>query len=112
MFTAESKTDLNWFWKNWFYDFNYIDLAIKAVTYNGKTYSITIENIGGKAIPVNLEVLYTDGTTATIQQKCEVWKSKKSIAVATTSSKKIKQVKLLNGIYPDADTTNNLFEIK
>lgn len=111
VFNLESKTDLNWFWNNWFYEFNYIDLAVKAVNSNGKNYSITIENIGGKAIPVTIEIAYADGTTSTIQQKCEVWKSKKVITVTTSALKKIKKVKLINGIYPDADITNNLFEM-
>jgi hypothetical protein len=112
VFNAESKTDLNWFWNNWFYEFNYFDLAVKGVKATGNTYTITIENHGGKAIPVTVEVLYADGTTSTITQKCDVWKSKKVSAITTSSVKKIKQVKLLNGIYPDADSTNNLYEVK
>lgn len=112
LFSAESKTDLNWFWKNWFYDFNYFDLAIKGIKALGTGYTVTVENTGGKAVPVTLEILFADGTTSTIQKKCDVWKTQNSILVTTATSKKIKQVRLLNGIYPDADSANNLFEIK
>jgi hypothetical protein len=44
-FNDVTKKNLNWFWSNWFFSHNYIDLAIKSTTRSGNDYSITIENM-------------------------------------------------------------------
>jgi hypothetical protein len=48
-FNDASGKDLNWFWSNWFFGNNYIDMGIKTALKTGKGYDITIENIGGMA---------------------------------------------------------------
>ncbi|MEO8151205.1 MAG: M1 family metallopeptidase [Bacteroidia bacterium] len=110
-FNNVSKQDLNWFWNNWFFQFNYFDVGIKSVKATGNNYTIILENIGGMAVPVNLKITFADGTTTTLTQKCDVWKNKKSITIQKTFAKKIKQIALENGIYPDVDKENDLFKM-
>lgn len=111
-FNDVSNLDLNWFWSNWFFQFNYFDVAVKSVNAVGKNYSIVVENVGGKAVPVNLKITFTDGSTTTLTQKCDVWKTIKQLTLTKTFAKKVKQVELQTGIYPDADKSNNAMDVK
>jgi len=44
-FNTASGQNLNWFWNNWFFSHNYIDLSIREVNKSDKGYSVTIDNI-------------------------------------------------------------------
>jgi hypothetical protein len=104
-FNDASGKDLNWFWKNWFFSYNYLDLAIDKVNGN----SVGIRNIGGFAIPFDLVLTYTDGTTTRQHQTPAVWSADQSnISVNLPgNSKKLKSIQIDNGIYVDADASNN-----
>jgi Peptidase family M1 domain len=112
-FNNVSGKNLNWFWNNWFFSNYYSDLAVKSVIKKGPAYTVTIDNIGGFAIPFDMEINYTDGTKESIYQSTAVWISNQKTAVITVkTAKKIKSVKLDNGIFMDADEENNLKEMK
>ena len=99
---------MNWFWNNWFFSHNYIDLGIKSVTNSGNNYSITIENIGGMAAPVNVIVNYSDGTKESFHQTPAIWQNDQQQAIVKISSnRKITSVSLDGGIFMDADLSNN-----
>ncbi|MEO7308424.1 MAG: hypothetical protein ABIR78_12195, partial [Ferruginibacter sp.] len=70
--------------------------------------TVSIQNIGGFAIPTNLMVEYTDGSKEKIHQTAAIWeKNQKLATVNINSKKKIQYLKLDNGIFMDADMTNN-----
>jgi hypothetical protein len=107
-FNDVSGKNLNWFWSNWFFSNNYIDLAIKSVTNSGNNYSITVENIGGMAAPVNVIVNYSDGTKESFHQTPAIWQNDHQQAIVKiSSSKKVASINLDGGIFMDADLTNN-----
>ncbi|HEY1869870.1 MAG TPA: M1 family peptidase, partial [Chitinophagaceae bacterium] len=107
-FNDVSGKNLNWFWNNWFFSHNYIDLAIRSVTNSGNNYTVTIENIGGMAAPVNVIVNYSDGTKESFHQTPAIWQNDQQQAIVKiTSSKKITSVSLDGGIFMDADPSNN-----
>jgi hypothetical protein len=112
-----SGKDLNWFWANWFFSYNYLDLAIDKVdekTEQHKT-NILIRNIGGFAIPFDLVVTYTDGSTERIHQTPAIWSTDPSRATASFSSasgKKLQSIQVDNGIFVDADPSNNKWTAK
>jgi hypothetical protein len=100
--------NLNWFWNNWYFSNNYIDLAVRGVTKSAGGYSVALENIGGMAAPVDLLVRYTDGTTGAIHQTPAIWEAnQKRATVPITTRKVVQSVQLEGGIWMDADTTNN-----
>ena len=112
-FNDVAKKNLNWFWSNWFFSHNYIDLAIKSTTRLGNDYSVTIENIGGMAAPVNIIANYTDGTKESFHQTPVIWQSNQGKAtVKISSKKKVESISLDGGIFMDADTTNNTWKEK
>ncbi len=107
-FNNVSGRNLNWFWQNWYFSNNYIDLAVASVTKNGSGYSVVIDNIGGMAAPVNILARYTDGSTDTIHETPAIWESNQQRAtVAIPTRKTIQSLALDGGIWVDADTTNN-----
>ena len=63
--------DLNWFFNNWFFTNGYIDLAVAPVT----GPAITVQNIGGFAVPFDVAVEYTDGSRETLHQSPAVWQA-------------------------------------
>jgi len=104
-----SGQNLNWFFNNWFFTNNYIDLSIKNVAKN----VVSIENVGGFAVPFDVNVVYADNLTETLHQTPEIWKAnQKRTAIALKNKKQIKQVTLEGGIFMDATPSNNTLIIK
>jgi hypothetical protein len=103
-----SGQDLNWFWDNWFFSHNYIDLAIKSVEKTSAGYTVLINNIGGMAAPVNLLIKYADGSTASLHETPLIWQADQRLArVDIPSEKNIQSLVLDGGIFMDADPSNN-----
>ena len=67
-----SGKNLNWFFENWFYTNNYIDLKIAAVAKQDKQLVLTVENVGGFAVPFDVVVIYEDNSTEKIHFTPEV----------------------------------------
>jgi hypothetical protein len=104
-----SGKNLNWFWKRWFYDGGIPDLAITSV----KGKQITITSIGEKPVPVDITVLFKDGTEQKIHSSPAVWeKGNKTITVDFNAAKKVQRITLGSLYVADADATNNIYEPK
>lgn len=108
-----SGQNLNWFFQNWFFTNNYIDLAIsKPQITNGKA-TFVIKNKGGFAIPFDILVTDTDGKTETIHKTPAVWKTnQKEMTMTVNTNRKIKSIKLDGGIFMDATPSDNVYEVK
>lgn len=108
-----SGKNLNWFFNNWFFTNYYIDLALKSVTKNGNIYKLGIQNIGGFAVPFDVKLTYTDGTSENFHQTPSVWENnQKQITLNIKANKSIKTVVLDGGIFMDADESNNKWTAK
>lgn len=108
-FNNVAGKNLNWFWNNWFFSNNYMDLALQPLKKTSTGYTVSIKNIGGFFIPVNMIIKYADGTSETKHLSPAIWeKDPKQVTVPVATKKKIESVKLDGGIYMDADETNNL----
>lgn len=106
--TASGK-DLNWFFNNWFFTNNYIDLLVKNVNKD----IVSVENVGGFVIPFDVIVTYGDNTTETFHQTPAVWKTnQKRATIALKNKKEIKKVTLDGGIFMDATPANNTWSSK
>lgn len=112
-FNNASGKDLNWFFQSWFFSNGYVDLALGNVTNTDKGYSVTINNLGGFAVPVDLVVIFEDGTAGKLHQTPEIWsKNRKTTNLNIASPKKAKAILLDGGIYVDSDETNNRWDQK
>ncbi len=114
-FNDTAGQNLNWFFQNWFFTNNYIDLAVTGVAQPapGGSATVTLANIGGFAVPVDLRVTYADGSTETQHATPAIWQANQRQAVVPIAAKKaVKSVALQPGIYMEADTRNDAFEVK
>jgi hypothetical protein len=99
---------LDWFWTNWFFSTNYIDLAVKSVTKSRDGYTVTVDNVGGMDAPFDLAVTLADGTTQRLHQTSAVWEKNSAQAVIPVRTKSaVKSVEIENGIWMDANTGDN-----
>lgn len=105
-----SGKNLNWFWKRWFFEGGFADLAISAVIKKGSAYIITVISKGTKPVPVDLTVTYTDGTTSKVHRTIAVWeKGATSTTVTVPTTKAIQNITLGSTWVPDADKKDNVY---
>jgi hypothetical protein len=107
-FNNISGKNLNWFWNNWFFSHNYMDIGVKGVKRQGNKMKVTIENIGGFDIPFDIVMQKTDGSTQKKHITPAVWKGhQKQITISLKKAKNVNKITLKTGIYVDADLSNN-----
>ncbi len=112
-FNDVSGRNLDWFWSNWFFSNNYIDLAVKGVKKSGSGYAVTVENIGGMVAPFDVVLHFTDGSTQRTHETPAVWeRNQKRTTVSVHSGKKLQSVVLDGGIWVDANAANNTWTVK
>jgi aminopeptidase N len=110
---AGSGENLNWFWKRWFFDNGYPDLAITAVTNKLKSYHIVITSKGTKPVPIDLIITYADKTTSTIHRSVEVWKKGNStVSITVPTTQKITKVELGSTYTVDTNKADNVYVVR
>jgi hypothetical protein len=107
-FNDATKQDLNWYWNNWFFSNNYIDLAIEKVSIKGTDYLVDIKNIGGFAVPFDLIVIYADGKQERVHKTAAIWKAnQKQASVEIKGSGDVQSILVEGGIFMDAIPSDN-----
>lgn len=108
-----SGQDLTWFFQNWFFTSNYIDLALTKADKTAQGTTISIKNIGGFAVPVDLKVDYADGSTETLHRSPELWRANQQQAsIMVPAGKAVRAVSFDHGLYMDADTKNDRLTVQ
>ena len=106
---AGSGKNLNWFFNNWFYTNNYIDLKIASVMEQDKKLVLTVENVGGFAVPFDVVLTYEDGSAEKGHFTPAVWeKDQKTTNLNIPVKKKIKSINLDGGVFMDYRPGDNL----
>lgn len=107
-FNDAANRNMNWFWNNWFFTSSYIDLAVRNTIKTNSGYTVTVDNIGGMAAPVDIIAIYSDGTKETFHQTPAIWeKNQQQAVIKIAADKTIASLQLAGGIFMDADETNN-----
>lgn len=109
-FSSVSGQDLNWFWKPWFYEWGYPDLALTAIVKdeNEARQMVVIERVGSLPTSVYVKVEYTDGDTEMLYAPATVWKNgEKTLRLPAGKAKVIKKAKLGNYNMADKKMGNN-----
>jgi hypothetical protein len=105
---AGSGKNMNWFWKRWFYDDGYPDLAFGQVTKTGNDYSITVRSIGTKPVPIDLTIYFQDNTMQKIHRSISCWENgERETRINFTSTKKLLRMKLGSLYVPDINKKDN-----
>ncbi len=98
--------NLNWFWKPWFFDWGYPDLAVAGTNNKG----VVIENIGSMPQTVSGVILYDDGSEQIFWYSAAVWNDgRRTFVIPTKKRLRVRQVSLGHPQVSDADPTNNIW---
>jgi hypothetical protein len=113
-FSDASGENLDWFWKPWFFEFGYPDLAIQDVKLENGKIKITVKKIGNYPVPVFLTLLTKEGKEINFEVSVEIWKDVKNneFTYEKEINDNIVSVKLGNKYIPDINPGNNEFLIK
>ena len=105
---AGSGKKLNWFFYNWFFTPSYIDIKLESAVEAKSGYTLSVKNIGGFAVPFDVNVTYADGSSDIFHQTPAIWKKdQKATVINIKTSKPVKSILLDGGIFMDADEKNN-----
>jgi hypothetical protein len=102
--------DLNWFWKNWFFEKNIPDLAITKVIHTKQQYRVVVSNVGTEIVPVHLTIYYKDGTTQVLGKSIASWAGgNKTVTISFKTNKPISKIVLGKPYDADIDLKNNVW---
>ena len=112
-FNDVAKEDLGWFWKPWYFEYSYPDLAIKNVIAEGNSYKVEIENKGNLPLPIYLTFLTSEGKKEVYEANPSVWKNgNNEITVEMKWPEKVSKIMLGNSIIPDVNEEDNFYLFK
>ncbi len=108
--------DLNWFWKEWFYQNWKLDQAIETVQYVNadpkQGVDITIVNKEQMVMPVEIEIKEANGTTGRVNLPVEVWQRSSKWTLHYNSTDMVTSVVIdPDNKLPDVDLTNNTWGV-
>jgi hypothetical protein len=103
-----SGVNLNWYWKRWFFDNSVPDLAIRKFIDSKKEKTIVVEMKGDKPVPIDLNILFTDGSAQKIHRSVSIWKrGDKTVDIKFTSDKTVREITLDSLIVSDINKKDN-----
>ena len=109
-FNDVTGQNLNWFWKPWFFEIGYPDLAFDKVSVNNDKATIQIKNNGIIPVPVKLTVEYENDSSEVFYYNADVWKEgNKTYKTEIELKGSLKQIKLGDVFIPDSNRENNLY---
>ncbi|MGH7540664.1 MAG: M1 family metallopeptidase [Gemmatimonadota bacterium] len=102
-----SGKELDWFFRAWIYEDATLDQAVAEVRRNGASTRVVIENRGAVVMPVEVRLVYQDGSDETRRLPVDVWRDgvRHSIVV---EEKAVRHVQVDPSFtLPDVDRSNN-----
>jgi hypothetical protein len=109
-----SKRNLNWFWKAWFFDHAYPDIAIAGSSVKNNVLSLKIEQLGTLPVPLQIKYTYQDGTAVDDYAKADIWDKSTitTVIYKIRPNKKLAKVEINQELVPDIDLSNNSYTFK
>ena len=111
-FNDIAEQNLNWFWKPWFFDKGFPDLAIDKVNLNDKEAEVIIKKNGNIPTPIKLKFTFEDDSVQEMFFPTDTWKNgNKEFSARIELNGTLKQIELGDLTIPDSDRENNLFVV-
>jgi Peptidase family M1 domain len=100
--------DYTWFFNNWFFSYNHVDLTLAGVRDGANGSSVAVHNPGGMAIPFDLVLNYSDGSSERVHRTPAAWQAHpRKTEVPVPAGKALKSATLDTGLFPDANPGDN-----
>ena len=107
-FNDAGGANYDWFFRNWFFGYNYMDLAVDGVRRDGGTEVVTVRNAGGMALPFDVVLEYADGSSKRVHRTPAAWQADgRKTEVRVTGGKTLRSVNVDTGIYVDFNPGDN-----
>ena len=111
-FNAAGAGDHDWFFNNWFFGYNYMDLAIAGVTSGADGHAVTLRNPGGMAVPFDAVLTYADGSSERLHRTPAAWKDNpRETVVRAASGKALQSVVIDTGLFVDFVPADNEWKV-
>lgn len=105
--------NLDWFWRPWFFDPGYPDLAIVNVERTPGRTVVTVLRKGTMPVSVQIDVTLSGGGTQTVRENAAVWKDgAREAAFTIEHSAPVASLRLGGPHVPDSNPTNNTWNSK
>lgn len=102
------QMDLSWFWKPWFYEKAFPDLAVKAYKKKDNFLEIEIEKVGNIPVPIKISFYNQDKNLKEIYFTADVWKDgNKTYLVKIDNPPSFDEMILGDVKIPDVNKNNN-----
>jgi hypothetical protein len=99
-----SGVDLDWFWRDWIYTTARLDQAVDSVA----AEQIFLSNRGTMTLPLEMELVYGDGSTERVKLPVEMWNQGTRFTYRIKSGKQVARVVVdPRQVLPDVDRSNN-----
>jgi Peptidase family M1 domain len=99
-----SGVDLDWFWRDWIYTTARLDQAVDSVG----SEKVLLVNRGTMTLPLEMDLVYEDGSTERIQLPVEMWNQGPRFAYRVKAGKEVRRVTVdPRRALPDVDRSNN-----
>ncbi|UCC83638.1 MAG: M1 family metallopeptidase [Gemmatimonadota bacterium] len=111
-FNNATGTDLDWFWRAWYHETWTLDQAVGAVTSDGTTTTIVIEDHGWAPMPARVTVTLENGEILEREVPVEHWLSGQTRAeLSVANGSPVVKVEIdAEYHFPDIDRGNNVWE--
>jgi hypothetical protein len=97
-----------WFFQNWFFGYNHMDLALDGVRREDGVHTVAVRNPGGMAIPFDVVLTFTDGITERVHRTPATWQADgRRTEVRVAGGRTLRSVSLDTGIFLDANPDDN-----
>jgi hypothetical protein len=107
-FKNTSCKNLDWFFKSWFFEFGYPDLALKDAKIEKGKLKIVIEKIGNYPVPISITCVTKSGKEINFYKSAEIWSNgEKTVTIENDIQENINYVYIGNKYIPDINTENN-----
>ncbi|MGQ9797843.1 MAG: M1 family metallopeptidase [Ignavibacterium sp.] len=105
--------DLLWYWKPWFFDFGYPDLAIKFYELKDGNLKVEVEKKGIIPVPIKISLMKNDEMVKEVYYTADVWKTGNStFRITVDNVKEINKIVLGSPKIPDSIRDDNEVQIK
>lgn len=110
-FNDAGAGNTDWFFRNWFFGYNYMDLAVEGARIAGGVQTVAVRNRGGMAIPFDLVLTYADGSSERVHRTPAAWQADpRRTEVRVEGAKALRSVTLDTGIFVDAHPADNSWQ--
>ena len=111
-FNTVAGQDLDWFWSTWYFEIWTLDQSIADVTTGGSETTVHIEDLGLAPMPARVTFTLANGEEMHGEVPVEHWLAGNRTAELsiTTDSPVIKVEIDAEGVFPDVDRDNNVWE--